>query len=118
MLNETILEHFRNPHNAGNLAGATAVAEVANPVCGDTMKLAVRVEDGRVMEARFKTQGCVASIAAGSALTDLITGKNIAEARGIVAQEISDALGGLPPATMHAAELAVAAVVAVLKGIR
>lgn len=115
MLNETILEHFRNPHNAGNLADATAVAEVTNPVCGDTMRLAVRVEDGRVVEARFKTQGCVASIAAGSVVTDLITGKSPGEARRIAAQEISDALGGLPPATMHAAELAVDAVGRVLR---
>jgi nitrogen fixation protein NifU and related proteins len=114
MLNETILEHFRNPHNAGDLADATAIAEVMNPVCGDTMRLSVRTEGGRIVEARFKTQGCVASIAAGSALTDLLVGKTVAGAREISARGISDALGGLPPETMHAAELAVEAVRAVL----
>ena len=114
MLNDTILEHFRNPHNAGNLADATAIVEVTNPVCGDTMRLSVRTDAGRILEARFKTQGCVASIAAGSMLTELLAGKTLAEARGISAQRISGALGGMPPETMHAAELAVDAVAAVL----
>jgi len=81
MLNEKILEHFRNPHNAGNLSEPTAVAEAANPVCGDAMRLSVRVEGGRVAEARFKTQGCVASIAAGSVLTDLLAGRSLGEVR-------------------------------------
>jgi nitrogen fixation protein NifU and related proteins len=116
-VNEKILEHFRNPHNAGNLAEPTAVAEVANPVCGDTMRLSVRVQDGRVLEARFKTQGCVASIAAGSVLTDLLTGGSLPEAREITASRISDTLGQLPPATMHAAELAMDALSAVLEKI-
>jgi len=114
MLNDTILEHFRNPHNAGDLADATAIVQVTNPVCGDTMRLSVRMEAGRIQEARFKTQGCVASIAAGAGLTDLLVGKTLAEARGISARGISEALGGLPPTTMHAAELAADAVAAVL----
>ncbi len=114
-VNEKILEHFRNPHNAGNLSEPTAVVEVANPVCGDTMRLSVRVQDGRVAEARFKTQGCVASIAAGSVLTDLLTGRSLLEAREITALRISEALGELPPATMHAAELAMDALTAVLE---
>jgi nitrogen fixation NifU-like protein len=113
-VNEKILEHFRNPHNAGNLAEPTAVAEVSNPVCGDTMRLSVRLQDGRVVEARFKTQGCVASIAAGSVLTDLLTDRSLPEAREITAIKISEALGDLPPATMHAAELAMDALSAVL----
>ena len=117
MVNEKILEHFRNPHNAGNLAEPTAVVEVANPVCGDTMRLSVRVQDGRVAEARFKTQGCVASIAAGSMLTDLLAGRSLAEAREITALGISEALGELPAATMHAAELAMDALGAVLEKI-
>lgn len=117
MVNEKILEHFRNPHNAGNLAEPTAVVEVANPVCGDTMRLSVRVQHGRVAEARFKTQGCVASIAAGSMLTDLLAGRSLAEAREITALRISEALGELPAATMHAAELAMDALSAVLEKI-
>jgi nitrogen fixation NifU-like protein len=105
MFNQTVLEHFGNPHNAGDLPGATASVEVTNPVCGDVMRLAVRLESGRIAEARFKTQGCVAAIAAGSVLTDLLEGKSPLEAGSISAGEISDALGGLPSASMHAAQL-------------
>lgn len=117
MLNEKILEHFRNPHNAGNLANPSAVAEVTNPVCGDTMRLSIRVQEGRVAEARFKTQGCVASIATGSVLTDLLADRSLGEVREITARRISDELGELPPATMHAAELAMDALTAVLEKI-
>ena len=117
MLNEKILEHFRNPHNAGNVADPSAVAEVTNPVCGDTMRLSIRVQDGRVAEARFKTQGCVASIAAGSVLTDLLADRTLGEVREITALRISEELGQLPPATMHAAELAMDALTAVLEKI-
>jgi len=117
MLNEKILEHFRNPHNAGNLADPSAVVEVTNPVCGDTMRLSMRVQDGRVAEVRFKTQGCVASIAAGSVLTDLLADRTLGEVREITAMRISEELGQLPPATMHAAELAMDALKAVLEKI-
>jgi nitrogen fixation protein NifU and related proteins len=117
MLNEKILEHFRNPHNAGNLTDPSAVVEVTNPVCGDTMRLSIRVKDGRVAEARFKTQGCVASIAAGSVLTDLLADHTLGEVREITAMRISEKLGQLPPATMHAAELAMDALKAVLEKI-
>jgi len=116
-VNEKILEHFRNPHNAGNLAEPSAVVEVANPVCGDTMRLSVRVQDGRVTEARFKTQGCVASIAAGSVLTDLLADRTLGEVREITVVRISEELDELPPATMHAAELAMDALTAVLEKI-
>jgi nitrogen fixation NifU-like protein len=112
MFNPTVLEHFGNPHNAGDLPGATATVELSNPVCGDVMRLAVRLESGRIAVARFKTQGCVAAIAAGSALTDLLAGKSPAEAAAISTGEISDALGGLPSASMHAAQLCRDAVLA------
>jgi len=118
MLSERILLHFREPHRAGDLPDATAIAEVTNPVCGDIMRLAVRVEEGKIADARFKTQGCVASIAAGSALTDLLVGKTVEEARGIRGEEISSALGGLPAASFHAAQLCADAVAAVLKSSR
>jgi len=117
LLNKTILDHFRNPHNAGNLEDATAIVEVTNPVCGDTMRLSVRVDDARIIAARFKTQGCVASIAAGSVLTDLVAGRTLDEAGGITASHISDALGGLEQTTFHAAHLAADALTAVLKKI-
>jgi len=115
MYNETILEHFKSPHNAGVLLDASAKAEVTNPVCGDVLLLSVRVEGGLIAAAQFKVQGCVAAIAAGSVLTDLLIGRTMGEARRIKPQEIADALGGLPPATFHAAQLAAEAAAAVLK---
>jgi nitrogen fixation NifU-like protein len=114
MFNETVLDHFRNPHNAGELAGATASVEILNPVCGDILRLAVRCEGGRIEEARFKTQGCVAAIASSSVLTDLLAGRSVDEAREITPEDISKALGGLPPATFHAAQLCADAVAALL----
>ena len=110
-----MLEHFSNPRNVGDLPAATAVAEVSNPVCGDVMRLAVRMESGRIAEARFKTQGCVAAIAAGSVLTDLLADKTSIEAQGISAKQISDALEGLPPASFHAAQLCTDVVQAVMR---
>jgi nitrogen fixation NifU-like protein len=114
MPNEIVLEHFRNPHNTGNLADASAVVEVTNPVCGDTLRLAVRLDGDRIAEARFKAQGCVASIASSSVLTDLVTGKTLGEARSITAEQISESLGGLPQATFHAAQLCRDALAALL----
>jgi nitrogen fixation protein NifU and related proteins len=118
MFSETLLDHFRNPHNSGDLPDATTTVEVTNPVCGDVLRLAVRLENGCIAAARFRTQGCVASIASSSVLTDLLTGKSLAEARAITPQDVSDALGGLPPATFHAAQLCADAVAALLRKIR
>lgn len=115
MYSETILEHFRRPHNAGDLLDATVTSEVTNPVCGDVLRLAIRMHEGRVDAARFKVQGCVAAIASGSALTDLLIGRTAAEARAITADEIAAALGGLAPATFHAAQLCADALAALLK---
>jgi nitrogen fixation protein NifU and related proteins len=115
MFNDAVLEHFRSPHNAGDLSDASAIVEVTNPVCGDVLRLAVRAENGRIAAARFKTQGCVAAIASSSVLTDLLAGKSADEARRISAEQISESLGGLPPATFHAAQLCVDAVAALTR---
>jgi len=115
MFNEVVLEHFRSPHNAGELLDASGTADVTNPVCGDMLRLSVRVANGRIDAARFKTQGCVAAIAASSVLTDLLIGKSLEDAKRITPQQISDALGGLPPATFHAAQLCCDAIAALLK---
>jgi nitrogen fixation NifU-like protein len=117
VFSETLLDHFRNPRNSGDLPDATAAVEVSNPVCGDILRLAVRIEKGHIVTARFRTEGCVASIASSSVLTDLLAGKSATEAQGITPQDISDALGGLPPATFHAAQLCVDAVKALLRTI-
>lgn len=116
MLNDKILMHFQNPQNAGDLPDATHIAEVTNPVCGDIMRLAIRLEGAKIAGARFKTQGCVASIAAGSVVTSLLLDKTGADALAITPLEISEALGGLPPASFHAAQLCVEAISAVLSG--
>jgi nitrogen fixation NifU-like protein len=110
VFNDSILDHFKNPRNAGDLSGATATVEVSNPVCGDVMRLAAKMENGRISESRFKTQGCVVAIAASSVLTELINGRSVPEAKSITAERISEALGGLPPATFHAAQLCTDAV--------
>ena len=114
MYSAAVLDHFKNPRNAGELPGASATVEVNNPVCGDIMQFAVRVSDGYIAEARFKTRGCVTAIACGSLLTELIRGKTLEEAGRITCDQISDALGGLPPATVHGSQLACDALEAVL----
>lgn len=115
MFSDAVLDHFRNPHNAGDLPDATATVEVTNPVCGDIMRLAVRIEGGRIAAARFRTLGCVAAIASSSVLTDLLSGKTITEARGITPQQISAILGGLPEASFHAAQLCADVVAALVR---
>jgi nitrogen fixation NifU-like protein len=115
MFNAAVLDHFKNPRNAGELPGATTVVEVENPVCGDILRLAVRVEGGRIVEARFQTRGCVTSIACSSQLTEMLVGKTLAEAAAAVtAEAIDESFGGLPDATRHGAELARDAVEALL----
>ncbi len=114
MYSPAVLDHFKNPRNAGELADATATVEVSNPACGDIMRLSVRVEGKRIAEARFKTRGCVTAIACGSLLTEMICGKTLDEVPGITPAQISDALGALPPATFHGSQLACDALEAVL----
>jgi nitrogen fixation NifU-like protein len=114
MYSEAVLDHFQNPRNAGTLDAATATVSVENPVCGDILELSVRVEAGRIAEARFRTRGCVTALACSSLLTELLRGKTPAEARAISSEQISEALGGLPPATLHGAQLARDAVQALL----
>ena len=114
MFSETVLEHFRNPRNAGALPDPTAVVEVSNPVCGDILQLAVRLEDNRIAEARFLCRGCTTSIACASLLTELLTSSWLDDARSITSESLSQTLGGLPPATFHAAQLAVDALTALL----
>jgi nitrogen fixation NifU-like protein len=113
-----VLDHFKNPRNAGDVSGATATVEVQNPVCGDILRLSMRVENGHIAEAGFKTQGCVAAIACSSLLTELVRGATPDEAGRITPAQISGALGGLPPATLHGAQLACDALAALLKQIK
>lgn len=106
MYSELVLNHFKNPRNSGKLPNATAEVQATNPVCGDILELAVRVENGAIAEARFLCRGCTTSIACASYLTEHLTGKALAAARSIKAEDISEALGALPPTTFHGAQLA------------
>lgn len=103
---EAFKDHIANPRNAGELPDANATAEESNPVCGDRMRLSLRVSDGRIEAARFLAYGCPPTLVCGSILTELITGKTIEEAARLTRKDLLDALGGLPSRKQHAAALA------------
>lgn len=115
MYPERLLDHFQNPRHVGQLAPPAVTVEVMNPACGDIMRLSARWEDGRVAEVRYRTRGCTAAIAAGSALTEWMLGKSAAELASLAPATIEEALGGLPPASRHAAALCVDCVKALLR---
>ncbi|MEN6603214.1 MAG: iron-sulfur cluster assembly scaffold protein [Bryobacteraceae bacterium] len=106
---EQLLDHFRNPRNAGELEPPSVMAEASNPACGDVLRLSARIENSRIVEARFKARGCTAPIAAGSALTEWITGKTLEQAKQLTPGDFELALGGLPSTSKHAEALAVEA---------
>lgn len=110
MYPERLLDHFRNPRNVGELPPPAVTVEAANPACGDTLRLSARFESGIVVEARYKVRGCTASIAAGSALTEWLTGKSRADLAAFRVAVIDEAVGGLPDASKHAAALCADAV--------
>ncbi len=115
MHSERLLDHFQNPRNVGELDPPAVAVTVENPACGDILRLSARFEDGRAAEVRYKVRGCTASIAAGSALTEWISGKTPGDLAGIRANAIEDALGGLAPESKHAAVLCADAVRALLR---
>jgi|SRR5579859_3615019 len=102
----TVLDHFEHPRNVGDLPSPDAEARLEHPVCGDIMTLAVKLAEGRIAQVRYRTRGCVASIAAGSCLTEMIQGKSPAEAASLQREHLLEALGGLPNASVHATHLA------------
>jgi NifU-like protein involved in Fe-S cluster formation len=114
MYSAAVLDHFEHPRHSGDLPDATVSVRVENPACGDIMQLALKVEEGIVTAARFRTRGCVASIACSSAITELIYGKSIAEVRKIEREQLLTSLGGLPRESLHASHLAMDAVAAAL----
>lgn len=117
MYSAQLLDHFQNPRNAGEIADADAVAEIENPACGDVLRLSLKATSGRITEARFKAKGCVAAIACGSAMTELVLGKTLNEARAVRREDVSATVGGLPQASTHAAQLALDALSAALNRI-
>ena len=117
MYSPELLDHFEHPRNAGEIAHADASAQVENPACGDILKLSLKVVDGRISEIRFLAKGCVPTMACASALTELVKGRTLQEARELRPENIVSAVGGLPQASFHASHLAIDALAAVLKQI-
>lgn len=105
MYSEKVMDHFMNPRNVGELSDADGVGMEGNPTCGDVMKIFIKVEDGRISDAKFKTFGCGASIAVSSMVTEMIKGKTIDEALSISKEAVANELGGLPPQKMHCSNL-------------
>jgi nitrogen fixation protein NifU and related proteins len=103
---EKVMDHFRNPRNVGEIADPDGVGKVGNPVCGDIMELYLKVRDGVIVDARFKTFGCGAAIATSSMVTELIKNRTIEEASKISNRAVAEALGGLPSIKMHCSVLA------------
>jgi nitrogen fixation NifU-like protein len=101
-----VMEHFRDPHNVGVIENADGVGKVGNPVCGDIMELSIKVDDGKISDAKFRTFGCGAAIATSSMVTDIVKGKTIAEALKVTNATVAEALGGLPSIKMHCSVLA------------
>ena len=114
MHSERLLDHFKNPRNAGELEPPTIAVEVTNPICGDILRLSARFEGEAVAEARYKTRGCAASIAAGSALTEWMIGKTRSELAALEPAVVEAAVGGLGAESKHAAVLCVDGVKAIL----
>jgi nitrogen fixation NifU-like protein len=104
--NEVILDHYRNPRNVGEIEGSPAVAQVGDPATGDVLKLSLLIQGETVVEARFKSFGCTAAIAAGSMATTMVKGKRLSEAERVTNQDVAAALGGLPESKIHCSVLA------------
>lgn len=117
MYSAQLLDHFQNPRNAGDVADADATAEIENPACGDVLRLSLKVESGRIAEIRFKAKGCVPSMACASALTELVRGRSLIESQNLKRDTLIAAVGGLPQASTHAAQLALDALSAALRQI-
>lgn len=106
MYSEKVLDHFHHPRNVGEIPEATVSIEATNPVCGDLLRLWVVVRDGRIVDARFKVEGCIPAVACASWLTEWMRGRSPAELAAVTPAEIEAALDGLPAASRHATVLA------------
>jgi nitrogen fixation NifU-like protein len=112
---ETFKDHLANPRNAGELSDANAVAEETNPVCGDRLRLSLRIREGRIEAARFLAYGCPPTLACGSVLAEMLEGMKVVDASRLTRKEIVSALGGLPSRKQHAAALAIEALHAAIE---
>jgi len=111
MYTELVMDHFSNPRNVGEVQDADGVGQVGNPVCGDVMRMTIKVDDeDHITDIKFKTFGCGAAVATSSMVTEMVLGKSLAEAAEISNRTVAEALGGLPPQKMHCSNLAADAV--------
>ena len=132
MYSAELLDHFENPRNAGELESPDASAQLENPVCGDILELSLRLdkrklenkrpekkelEGSRIADIRFRAKGCVPMIACGSAITELVKGKNLDEARQISREDLLKKVGGVPEASSHACQLAIDTLRSALRGL-
>jgi len=112
---EKVMDHFMEPRNMGDIKDADAVGTVGNPACGDVMRLYIKVDGGKITDAKFKTFGCGAAIATSSMATEMIKDKSLDEALEITNEAVAEALDGLPPNKMHCSVLAQEAIEAAIK---
>jgi nitrogen fixation protein NifU and related proteins len=110
-----LLDHFQNPRNAGALQSPDRSAQLENPACGDVLELTMNLEGTTIAEIRFRAKGCVPAIACGSAITELVRGKNLDEARQVSREDLVRKVGGLPPGSAHASHLALDTLAAPLR---
>ena len=115
MYSRKVLDHFKNPRNQGKLEDANAVAQKGNPVCGDVMKIYLKIENDIIKDAKFETLGCAAAIAVSSLLTEYIKGMTLEEAKKVTKDDIIREADGLPPAKVHCSMLGIDAALAALK---
>ncbi len=106
MYNEKVINEFRNPRNVGEIENYDAIGTVGNEVCGDIMQITLKIKDGVIVDAKFKTFGCTAAVASSSMATSMIIGKTIEEAKKITNSDVIEALGGLPAQKIHCSVLA------------
>ena len=110
-----LLDHFQNPRNAGDVETPDASVQMENPACGDVLKLTANLAGRRIADIRFRAKGCVPAMACGSAITELIRGKTVEEARQVSREELIRKVGGLPQASTHASHLAMDTLAALLR---
>ena len=115
MYSEKVMDHFANPRNVGEIPDASGSGTVGNAKCGDIMKMDIKVENGMIVDVKFKTFGCGAAIATSSMATEMVKGKTLDEALALTNKAVAEALDGLPPVKMHCSVLAEEAIHAAIK---
>jgi len=112
---EKVMDHFMNPRNVGEIPDASGIGTVGNPICGDVMKMFLKIENNIIVDVKFKTFGCGAAVATSSMVTEMVKGRSIDDALKITNHAVAEALGGLPPIKMHCSVLAEEALRSALK---